>query len=52
MDEHRTVNRAHSDEATDVHIASDFYDVASFKARTNRLHGIKRAERGDKARKP
>src|SRR3954452_15106402 len=47
MDEHRTVNRAHWDEATDVHVASDFYDVASFKAGTNRLHGIERAELGD-----
>src|SRR6266550_3264607 len=51
MDEHRTVNRAHWDEATDVHIASDFYDVASFKAGTNRLHGIERGELGDVAGK-
>ena len=47
MDEHRTVNRAHWDEATDVHVASDFYDVASFRAGENRLHGIERAELGD-----
>jgi SAM-dependent methyltransferase len=47
VDEHRTVNRAHWDEATDVHLASDFYDVASFKAGQNRLHGIERAELGD-----
>jgi SAM-dependent methyltransferase len=47
MDEHRTVNRAHWDEATDVHIASDFYDVASFKAGDIRLHGIERSELGD-----
>ena len=47
MDEHRTVNRAHWDEATDVHIVSDFYDVGSFKAGQNRLHGIERAELGD-----
>ena len=47
MDEHRSVNRAHWDEATDVHIASEFYDVASFKAGQSRLHAIERAELGD-----
>jgi SAM-dependent methyltransferase len=47
MDEHRTVNRAHWDEATDVHVASDYYDVAAFKAGNNRLHGIERDELGD-----
>src|SRR5690348_14875833 len=47
VDEHRTVNRAHWDEATDVHLASDFYDVETFKAGQNRLHGIERAELGD-----
>jgi ubiquinone/menaquinone biosynthesis C-methylase UbiE len=47
MDEFLATNRAHWDEATDVHIASQFYDVASFKAGAIRLHPIEREELGD-----
>jgi len=51
MDEQLAVNRVHWDEVTDVHMTSDFYDVESFKAGQNRLHGIERAELGDVAGK-
>ena len=51
MDEQLAVNRVHWDEVTDVHMASDFYDVESFKAGQNRLHGIEREELGDVAGK-
>jgi ubiquinone/menaquinone biosynthesis C-methylase UbiE len=47
MDEYRQTNRAHWDEATDVHVASEFYDVESFKAGNNRLHAIEREELGN-----
>jgi len=47
MDDYRRTNREHWDEATDVHIRSEFYDVASFKAGAERLHPIERAEVGD-----
>jgi hypothetical protein len=39
MDELLAVNRTHWDEVTDVHMGSDYYDVESFKAGENRLHG-------------
>src|SRR5579864_5684545 len=44
MDELLAVNRTHWDEVTDVHMGSDFYDVESFKAGQNRLHGIELGE--------
>lgn len=46
MDELLAVNRTHWDEVTDVHMGSDFYDVESFKAGENRLHGIELGELG------
>lgn len=47
MNEFIQTNREHWDEATTVHVASDFYDVDSFKAGELRLHGIERSELGD-----
>jgi SAM-dependent methyltransferase len=47
MDAYRLTNREHWDEATDVHVASDFYDLAAFKTGKERLHGIEIAELGD-----
>jgi SAM-dependent methyltransferase len=47
MDQYREANRVHWDEATDVHIASDFYDVDAFKNGHDRLHRIEREELGD-----
>ena len=47
MDEQLLTNRTHWDEVTDVHLASDFYDVESFKAGKDRLHGIESDELGD-----
>ena len=41
MDEQLAINRVHWDEVTDVHMASDFYDVETFKAGQNRLHGAR-----------
>src|SRR5213595_3167788 len=51
MDEQLAINRVHWDEVTDVHMASDFYDVETFKAGQNRLHCIERQELGDVAGK-
>ncbi len=47
MDAYREANRAHWNEVTAIHAASDLYDVESFKAGTNRLHAIERTELGD-----
>jgi SAM-dependent methyltransferase len=47
MDELLAVNRIHWDEVTDVHLASEFYDIGSFKAGEERLHGIELSEVGD-----
>lgn len=51
MDELISVNRTHWDEVTDVHIASDFYDIETFKSGRSRLHGIEVDELGDVAGK-
>ena len=47
MDEFREANRVHWDEATDVHVASEFYDVQAFKDGRERLHRIEVEELGD-----
>jgi SAM-dependent methyltransferase len=47
VDEYIETNRAYWDEVTPLHVASDFYDVASFKAGRSRLHSIERTEVGD-----
>ncbi|MGZ4209160.1 MAG: class I SAM-dependent methyltransferase [Actinomycetota bacterium] len=51
MNEFIQANRVHWDEATGVHVASEFYDVEAFRAGASRLHGIERAELGDVAGK-
>ena len=40
-------NRRHWDEVVDVHIASEFYDVAAFKAGRSKLKPVELAELGD-----
>ena len=40
-------NRAHWDEVVPIHVASDFYDVASFKAGESKLKPVELAELGD-----
>jgi SAM-dependent methyltransferase len=47
MDDYREANRAHWDEATDVHVASEFYDVDAFRNGKERLHRIEVEELGD-----
>jgi ubiquinone/menaquinone biosynthesis C-methylase UbiE len=47
MDRYREANRAHWDEATAIHVASELYDLESFKAGANRLHAVERDELGD-----
>src|SRR5688500_15473841 len=49
MQEHIDTNRAHWDEAVPAHVASEFYDVASFKAGRNTLLPVELAEVGDVA---
>src|SRR5688572_9353293 len=43
-DEHMETNRRFWDEAVAIHAASQFYDVASFKAGRSTLMSIERAE--------
>ena len=45
--EHMETNRLFWDEAVAVHLASDFYDVASFKAGKSTLLSVEVAEVGD-----
>ena len=47
MNEYTEANRRHWDEITPVHAASDFYDVASFKAGESKLKPIELEELGD-----
>ena len=47
MDKRLAVIRKHWDERTAVHAASDFYDVAGFKAGRITLTDIERQEVGD-----
>lgn len=47
MEKYIETNRAHWDDAVAPHVASQFYDVASFKAGRNALLPIERAEVGD-----
>ena len=47
MDERLHVNRAHWNESTPIHAASDFYDVAGFKAGWITLKDLERREMGD-----
>ncbi len=51
MQEHIDTNRAHWDDAVPHHVASEFYDVASFKAGRNTLLPVELAEVGDVAGK-
>ncbi|MCP2341613.1 class I SAM-dependent methyltransferase [Actinomadura rupiterrae] len=48
-DEYLDVNRAMWDERVPVHVASDFYDVAGFRAGTDTLRDFETAEVGDVA---
>src|ERR1051325_8692130 len=41
------LNRAHWDEVVPLHVASEFYDVASFKAGRSALLPVELAELGD-----
>ncbi len=45
--EYMDANRRHWDEVTPIHVASDFYDVASFKAGRSTLKTVELAELGD-----
>jgi len=45
------VNRRYWDELADLHVTSDFYDVAGFKAGRNALHDFERRAVGDVAGK-
>ena len=47
MDKRLETNRVNWNERTPVHAASDFYDVAGFKAGRNTLKAIEREEVGD-----
>ena len=47
MNEYTETNRRHWDEITPVHAASDFYDVASFKAGESKLKSVELEELGD-----
>ena len=47
MDERLQTNRAHWNECTPIHAASDFYDVAGFKAGRITLKDLERREVGD-----
>ena len=47
MDEYISLNRAHWDEVTPLHVASEFYDLTSFKAGRSTLKPVERAEVGD-----
>ena len=45
--EYIDANRRHWDEVTPIHVASEFYDVASFKAGRSKLKPVELAELGD-----
>ena len=47
MDERLQVNRTHWNECTPIHAASDFYDVAGFRAGRITLKDLERREVGD-----
>ena len=47
MNEYIEANRAHWDEVAPLHAASDYYDVASFRAGKSPLHSIELDEVGD-----
>ena len=47
MNEYTEANRRHWDEITPVHAASDFYDVASFRAGKTKLKPVELEELGD-----
>jgi SAM-dependent methyltransferase len=47
MNEHMETNRRHWDECVPIHVASEMYDVASFKAGKSKLKPIELAELGD-----
>jgi SAM-dependent methyltransferase len=47
MDEFLAANRRHWNEVVPIHLASDFYDVAGFKAGATSLTPIERRELGD-----
>ena len=46
MQEHIDTNRAHWDDAVPAHVASEFYDVASFRSGRNTLLPVELAEVG------
>ena len=45
--EYMETNRAHWDEITPIHVASEFYDVEGFKRNPNRLKSVELEEVGD-----
>jgi ubiquinone/menaquinone biosynthesis C-methylase UbiE len=45
--EYMDTNRSHWDEVVDVHVRSEFYDVAAFKAGRSKLKPVELAELGD-----
>ena len=47
MDEYTEANRRHWDEVVPIHLASEMYDVASFKAGKSKLKPVELAEVGD-----
>ena len=47
MNEYIEANRRHWNEITPVHVASEFYDVASFKAGESKLKSVELEELGD-----
>jgi ubiquinone/menaquinone biosynthesis C-methylase UbiE len=47
VNEYLEANQRHWDEVTPIHVASEMYDVASFKAGKSKLKPIERAELGD-----
>jgi ubiquinone/menaquinone biosynthesis C-methylase UbiE len=46
-DEYMEANRRHWDEVVGIHVASDFYDVASFQSGRSKLKPLELAEVGD-----
>ncbi len=47
MNEYTEANRRHWDEIVPIHVRSQFYDVASFKAGKSKLKPVERQEMGD-----
>ena len=47
MNEHTAANRRHWDEVAALHAASEFYDLAGFKAGESKLKPVERDELGD-----